>query len=248
METRVQLQPAYVLHSRPFQNTSALLDFFCMDYGRVRAIARGVHTNKSKLRSLLQLFHPLLVSFSGRGEVKTVSGVESGHGAITLRGQRLFSGMYVNELLTRMLMLHVEHKALYLNYQDTLAELQGEANLEVVLRRFELNLLADLGYAVNLDTDYQTHAAISESAVYRFTPDIGFELSTEVPSATADTANPRIFHGRHLIALREFNLDDRDNAQAAKRLLRLALNAHLGDKPLHSRNLFVGKTQTEAQV
>ncbi len=69
MDQRIQLQPAYVLHSRPFQNTSMLLDFFCMDYGRVRAVARGVRSNKSRMRPLLQLFHPLLVSISGRVDV-----------------------------------------------------------------------------------------------------------------------------------------------------------------------------------
>lgn len=241
MEQRVQLQPAYVLHSRPFQNTSLLLDFFCMDYGRIRAIARGVRSNKSKMRPLLQLFHPLLVSFSGRGEVKTVTGIESSLAAISLQGQRLFSGLYVNELLTRMLMLHVEHKDLYMMYQDTLAELQGETDLEVVLRRFELNLLADLGYAVNLQVDCRTHSDIVGNQVYRFTPDIGFEITDEEMPADNSPANPRLFRGEQLIALREFDLQQRENAQAAKRLLRLALNAHLGDKPLYSRSLFTAK-------
>ncbi len=258
MEQRVQLQPAYVLHSRPFQNTSLLVDFFCMDYGRVRAIARGVRANKSRLRPFLQLFHPLLVSFSGRGEVKTVSDIESGLAAIHLQGQRLFSGLYVNELLTRMLMLHVEHKALYMNYQDTLAALQGESDMEVVLRRFELNLLADLGYAINLQEDCRTHSEIINNQIYRFTPDIGFELTDEELHADSNSAelaevhanitartpaaNPRLFRGEQLIALREFDLRNREHAQAAKRLLRLALNAHLGDKPLHSRSLFPQKS------
>jgi len=241
MESRVLLQPAYVLHSRPFQNTSLLVDFFCMDYGRVRAIARGARSAKSKTRSLLQLFHPLLVSFSGRGEVKTVSGIESGLAAINLQGQRLFSGMYVNELLTRMLMLHVEHKSLYMDYQTALAALQGDADMEVVLRRFELSLLSELGYAINLQTDCRSQTPISSSQTYRFTPDVGFELTQEALDDHGSAANPRLFHGEHLIALREFDFSKRESAQAAKRLLRLALNAHLGDRPLHSRSLFARK-------
>lgn len=241
METRVQLQPAYVLHTRPFQNTSLLVDFFCMDYGRIRAIARGVRSNKSKTRSLLQLFHPLLVSFSGRGEVKTVSGIESGLAAINLQGQRLFSGLYVNELLTRMLMLHVEHKTLYMDYQNTLAALQGETDMEVVLRCFELNLLSELGYAINLQVDCRSQAPISSTQTYRFTPDIGFELTQEIIEEGDAASNPRLFQGDHLIALRSFDFENRECAQAAKRLLRLALNAHLGDRPLHSRSLFAAK-------
>ena len=241
MDQRIQLQPAYVLHSRPFQNTSMLLDFFCMDYGRVRAVARGVRSNKSRMRPLLQLFHPLLVSFSGRGEVKTVTGTESGHAAIILRGERLFSGLYVNELLTRMLLLHVEHKDVYMIYQNTLAALQGEVDLELVLRRFELNLLAGLGYALNLHVDCRTHSDIESNLIYRFTPDIGFEVTDEELQSGKAAANPRLFRGAHLIALRDFDLQLRENAQAAKRLLRLALSAHLGDKPLYSRNLFTTK-------
>ena len=160
METRVLLQPAYVLHSQPFQNTSLLVDFFTIDYGRVRAVAKGARREKSKYRSLLQSFHPLLVSFSGRGEVKTVGTVEAGLGAIVLQGERLYSGMYVNEVLCRLLHNHEEHKALYKNYQDTLIALQGDGNMEVILRKFELSLLAELGYAINLDEDYLSHQPI----------------------------------------------------------------------------------------
>jgi DNA repair protein RecO (recombination protein O) len=236
METRVSLQPSYVLHSRPFQNTSLLLDFFCIDYGRVRAVAKGARREKSKYRSLLQLFHPLLVSFSGNGEVKTVTSIESGVSAINLIGERLFSGMYMNELLTRLLLNQVEHKALYKSYQDALLALQGTSNIEVVLRGFELSLLSELGYAINLESDCHSHAQIEESSSYRFTPDFGFELlnPTEISSS-----HPNLFSGAHLIALRELQLGDRSTAQAAKRLLRLALSAHLGEKPITSRSLFV---------
>ncbi len=235
METRVLLQPAYVLHSQPFQNTSLLVDFFTMDYGRVRAVAKGARREKSKYRSLVQAFHPLLVSFSGRGEVKTVGAVEAGHGAIVLQGERLFSGMYVNEILCRLLHNHEEHKSLYLNYQDTLIGLQGNSNMEVILRKFELNLLAELGYAINLDEDYLSHQPITEECRYRFTPDVGFEITDQEEEPDK---NPRIFRGLHLIALRQLDIEEKESAKAAKRLLRIALGAHLGEKPLNSRALF----------
>ncbi|NKB32057.1 MAG: DNA repair protein RecO [Pseudomonadales bacterium] len=238
MESRVQLQPAYVLHSIPFQNTSLLVDFFTLDYGRVRAVAKGARREKSKYRSLLQAFHPLLISFTGRGEVKTVGAVEAGHGAILLQGERLFSGLYVNEILCRLLHNHEEHKSLYKNYQDTLVALQGDSNMEIILRKFELGLLAELGYAINLDEDYLSHQPIDQDCYYRFTPDVGFEL-TEISEDEGN--NPRIFRGYDLIALRELNLADKTAATAAKHLLRLALGAHLGDKPLNSRSLFTSQ-------
>ncbi len=237
MESRVLLQPAYVLHRTPFQNTSLLVDFFTLDYGRVRAVAKGARREKSKYRPLLQPFQPLLVSVSGRGEVKTVTGVETGLAAILLQGGRLFSGFYVNELLTRLLHNHEEHTVLYKHYQETLVALQGGESIETVLRRFELNLLTELGYAINLEEDFRSHEAIDPDSQYRFTPDMGFEL------LHPDDANdsPRSFQGRHLVRLREMDLQDRDTAKSAKRLLRMALTTHLGEKPINSRDLFASK-------
>lgn len=238
METRVQLQPAYVLHRRPFQNSSLLVDFFCLDYGLVRAVARGARRDKSRYRPYLQPFQPLLVSFTGRGEVKTVTGVDSGLGAIRLEGERLFSGLYLNELLTRLLMNHVEHTDLYKSYQDTLLALQGESAIEPTLRRFELTLLSELGYGINLDTDCRSQQPITADGEYHFTPDIGFERAREGVGEPPASQSPRRFRGADLVALRQLDLSEEESSRAAKRLLRLALNAHLGDKPLHSRNLF----------
>jgi DNA repair protein RecO (recombination protein O) len=238
MESRVHLQPAYVLHRHAFQNTSLLVDFFTIDYGRVRGVAKGARAAKSKYRSLLQLFHPLLVSFTGKGEMKTVTTLESGHGAIKLEGQRLFSGMYINELLARLMLNHVEHKSLYKNYQDALIALQGDESIEIVLRRFELALLSELGYGINLDSDCHSHEAIASDQTYRFTPDIGFELSQEdIGSAN----NARLFRGEHIQAIGQMQIHEPDAAKSAKRLLRIALNAHLGEKPLMSRSLFLNR-------
>mgnify|MGYP001024454432 FL=1 len=238
METRVLLQPAYLLHRAPFQNTSLLVDFFTYNYGRVKAVAKGARRERSKYRSLLQPFHPLLISFSGRGEVKTINGVETGLSAIVLERERLFSGLYVNELLIRLLYNYQEHTALYKNYQETLINLQGSKEIEAVLRRFELNLLAELGYAVNLEEDFRSHLTIDPKSNYRFTPDMGFELSETNPKLEE---SPHYFSGQHLIALREFDLRDEAVAKSAKRLLRQALAVHLGEKPINSRVLFTGK-------
>ena len=243
MENRVYLQPAYILHKQAFQNSSLLLDFFCLDYGRVRAVARGARRSGSKYRSLLQSFQPLLVSFTGKGEVKTVSGVESSVAAIELKGDRLFSGFYVNELITRLLMSNVEHTELYQRYQDALVALGGSDDINRVLRRFELSLLDELGYAINLEQDCLTRNPIDADAKYLFVPDQGFEL---VDPDRRSTGNPdnrdTLFLGRHIQALRALELEDPECRRAAKKITRLALQTHLGEKPLHSRNLFVRRT------
>lgn len=235
MKKRVNLQPAYVLFSQPFQNTSLMIDFFTLEYGRIRAIAKGARREKSKFRSLLQPFHPLLLSFIGQGDVRTVSNVESGHIAFRLEGERLFSGLYVNEILCRLLQNYEEHQSLYQTYRDTLVALQGSGNIEIILRKFELDLLSELGYAIDLNLDCVSGKPIQEDRCYRFSPDAGFELESllESPNNT-----DHLFDGCDIVALRELSFGEKTVARSAKRLLRLALSVHLGDKPLRSRDLF----------
>lgn len=239
MQSRVSLQPAYVLHRREFQNSSLLIDFFCYDFGRVKVIAKGARREKSRYRALLQLFQPLLISYSGRGEIKTLTGAESGMAPIGLRGERLFSGLYINELLVRLLTSQEEHASLYRAYRDALLALQAERAVELVLRRFELSLLSELGYGINLSEDCYDHQAIDPGALYRFSPDIGFE---RVAAGAGDSQRQRLFPGHHLLALDRFELADPDAARSAKRILRIALAAHLGERPLSSRALFSSQT------
>ncbi|MBL4821128.1 MAG: DNA repair protein RecO [Gammaproteobacteria bacterium] len=236
MENRVYLQPAYILHKQAFQNTSLLIDFFCVDYGRVRAVARGGRRAKSKYRPLLQVFHPLLVSLTGKGEVKTVAAVESSVCAIELVGERLFSGLYLNELITRLLMSNIEHSMLYKNYQNALLELQGTEDINTVLRRFELSFLTELGYGINLEQDCVSTEAVKADNIYLFVPDHGFEQVVAVQESGPSATN--IFLGKHIMELRQLKFTDKESRDAAKRILRLALQAHLGGKPLHSRSLF----------
>ncbi|MEX0618709.1 MAG: DNA repair protein RecO [Pseudohongiellaceae bacterium] len=233
MERRVYLQPAYVLHRQPFQNSSLLVDFFCLDYGRVRAVARGARSAKSRYRALLQEFHPVLVSLVGKGELKTLQAVESGIAPLELAGERLFSGLYLNELITRLVMANVEHKTLYQEYQDALLKLQGGTGISEVLRRFELALLKELGYEINLESDSVTRQNIESDQWYMLVPDVGFE---QVPSTARDEGN--VFLGRHVQELRQLDFTDSDALDAAKRILRIALQAHLGERPIHSRSLF----------
>ncbi|MBT8146959.1 MAG: DNA repair protein RecO [Gammaproteobacteria bacterium] len=240
MENRVYLQPAYILHKQPFQNSSLLLDFFCLDYGRVKAVARGARRSKSKYRSLLQVFQPLLISFTGKGEVKTVAGVESSVAAIELKGERLFSGLYVNELIIRLLMNNVEHTELYKRYQDALVGLGGVDDVNRVLRRFEMSLLNELGYGINLEQDCVTRQPIARDGAYLFVPDLGFE-QVEFETSVGDGVG-NVFLGKHIISLRKLDFADPECRTAARNITRKALQAHLGDKPLHSRNLFAKRS------
>ena len=254
MHKRVLLQPAYILHRQPFRNTSLMVDFLTLDHGRVRLVARGARRGRSRHRPLLQPFQPLLISFTGRGEVKTLTDIEGAPRITALQGRRLFSGLYINELLVRLLLNHEEHRALYRLYQSTLQALQDSAATEAALRRFELGLLAELGYGINLALDCSTRLPIEADALYRFTPDVGFRRLAEVQNRVAEpkagepgAGEPGAddcFLGAHLLALGEMQQGSArgdgndDSARAAKRLLRMALRCHLGSRPLHSRRLW----------
>lgn len=261
MNQRVLLQPAWVIHRRPFRNTSLLVDLFCRDHGRVTAVARGARRGKSRWQGLLQPFQPVRVSFSGRGAVKTLTAAESADAPITMAGERLFSGFYINELLSHLLHDHVEHPRLHQVYEETLAALASrDSPLEATLRRFELELLAELGYALNLRTDSR-HQAIEADKRYRYLPDVGFEEAEYDPdgypepepepepeswpddqsapqAGIAASENQCIFTGTHLLAIARLDFGHPQTAPAAKRLLRQALAPHLAGKPLNSRALF----------
>ena len=235
MENRIYLQPAYVLHRRPFRNTSLLVDFFTLDYGMVRTVARGARRQKSRYRAGLQLFQPVLVSFIGRSELRTLTMLECNLPPIQLPGRNLLCGMYLNELLTRLLLNQQEHRDLYHVYQESLLALQDGKAIEPVLRHFEMRLLAELGYALNLDFDCVSQQPIRADLMYRFKPDSGFESMLRAPGIREQAD---AYSGAHLLALRAGELQDAAAAKTAKRLLRQALTAHLGNRPLHSRNLF----------
>lgn len=235
MENRNQLQPAYVLFSRPFQNTSVLLDLFTIDHGRIRAVAKGARRQSSKYRSLLQPFNPLLIAYTGKGEVKTLGNVESSVAPLSLKGERLFSGIYLNEILCRLLHTYAEHKPLFNIYEETLIALQGSGNLEAILRVFELNLLSELGYAINFYEVFSTQEPIVEEGLYKFSPDLGFEL---ISKQDCEDDPHCLFEGGILISIRRREMADREVAKSAKRLLRIALASLLGGKPLKSREIF----------
>ena len=242
MRNRVDLQPAYVLHTQAYQNTSLLVDFFCVDYGRVRAVAKGARRAGSRTRAFLQPFQPLLISLSGRSDLKNLLAVEGSVSAFSLQGVRLFSGLYINELLVRLLMPQEGIPALYRSYQEAIIALCGERELPLVLRRFELSLLEALGYGVDLQHDCYSTEAVDENAYYLFHPDIGFE---RVPSPAPTRPNPAVFCGHELLALHRGDLGDKAVSQAALRLTRMALQVHLGDKPLASRSLFARPASDE---
>ncbi|MEX1196969.1 MAG: DNA repair protein RecO [Pseudohongiellaceae bacterium] len=229
----IQLQPALVLHTREFRNTSLLVDLISPEHGRLRAVARGARRNGSRHRPLLQLFHPVLVCLQGRGELLTLTDVESAGSALMLRGERLFSGLYLNELVVRMLPMHQPGSTLFARYHETLRALADDQPVEPLLRYFEMDLLEESGYGLDLWHEADSGAPLEVGRQYLFHPEQGFE---RVP----DTVPARnVYDGAVLVALRERTLTAQGGQlPMAKWLLRQALAPHLGQRPLKSREYF----------
>jgi len=228
---RIILQPSMILHSRPYRETSLLLDILTLDHGRISAIAKGVRRPRASTQALLQVFTPLLLSWYGRGELVTLSQIELNGAAIQLQGHCLFAGLYLNELLTRLLQKDDPHPEIFTLYRDTLHVLQSTSLDEKILRLFEKRLLEELGYGFLLDAIKQK--ILLPEKYYEFHPEQGFILSTL--QITADN----IFSGNSLLAFAAESLTDDTILRDAKRLVRLMLAHLLGDRPLNSRQLFV---------
>jgi DNA repair protein RecO (recombination protein O) len=233
---RVALQPSYILHSRPYRDSSVILEVFTAEQGRFSLVGKGARRagRGGSNAALLQPFIPLLLSFSGRGEMKTLTQVERAEAALApnLRGERLFSGLYVNELLMRLLHRHDPHPSLFAAYNETLGELSLAESVDAILRRFEFRLLDDLGYSFDLCTDGRTGEVIAEDGWYHYHPDYGMVQREKV----ADTGQPA-YAGSELMLLSRGEYAG-EARLAAKRLVRQALSSHLGDTPLKSRDLF----------
>lgn len=233
---RVILQPAYVLHRRAYRETSFLVELFTQEFGRVSVIARGVRKAKGSSQGILQPFIALTVSLVGKGDLLTLSHVEVDGPVTTLKGDCLFAGFYLNELLTSLLQKWDGHPELYNKYASSIAMLQSGVLSENILRSFELTLLEELGYGLFPKLTDTLHDALSVDKHYRFIPEQGF-VTSRPGEESALAAN--IFSGKSLLAIAKENWDVVDSLRDAKRLSRLVLTPLLGTRTIHSRRLFL---------
>lgn len=224
-------QRAFVLHARPYSETSLLLDTFTEGQGRVRLLAKGARSRRSQLKGALQPFTPLLIRWGGKGEVKTLRSAEAVSLALPLSGITLYSGLYVNELLARVLEQETCYSALFFDYLHCIQQLAGHSSSpEPVLRRFELALLAQLGYGIDFLHCAGSGEPVADGMTYRYREEKGFIASLVVDQHS--------FTGRDLKALASREFPDVATLRAAKRFTRMALKPYLGGKPLKSRELF----------
>lgn len=217
---------AYLLHSRPYRETSLLADVFTAEAGRIAGIWRGGRRSR---QATPQLFQPLLADIQGSGELRRLRQVEPAGPALMLSGAALFSGFYLNELLSRLLPRDETQAALFVCYAQVLGELAEGASVEPRLRFFEQELLQTLGYGIDYVHDAGAGGVIDAALHYDFHPDRGF--SRAPPGGST-------YPGELLLALAEGSRDI-PALMALKRIHRQALARLLGSRPLKSRELFL---------
>lgn len=230
---RVEVQSAYVLHSRSFRDTSVIVDFFTEEYGIISAVARGARTQRSKFRGLLQAFVPLQISWSGKYELKTLRDAEPCSVPFDFSGTALVSAMYINELLVRLLRKEDPHTTLFECYSNVLSQLQQIGSITTALRQFEKSLLAELGYGFDWSCCAHTGDKIQADAWYVYVPEQGF-----MP-ATAAKDNYLAFQGKHIQCIAVDNYSDPAVLRSAKQLMRVAFAPLLAGKAIASRELFI---------
>lgn len=229
---RVFQQPAFVLHTSDYRETSLLVEAYSRNHGRIGLIAKGARRAKTGLRAVLNPFQPLLLSWIGKNDLATLTAAEPDQAALVLSGEALYCGFYMNELLMRLLHRHDPHERLFDAYQAALARLQTDDEYDAALRIFERHLLQELGYGLVLDHEANASTPIAPDRIYDYLPERG-----PVPADGDQTGGVRI-QGRSLLALAAGRFSDAQELREAKRLMRRMLAQHLGERPLYSRELF----------
>ena len=230
-DSRLELQAAFVLHSYPFRETSLIVETFTRDHGRVAMVARGARRSKSAVRGALLPFQPLLLSWSGKRELRTLMRAERHGGAIVLRGQALICGFYLNELLLKLTVRDDPHATLCAAYEDTLVALAAGADQSATLRRFEMALLRDLGYGVVLDRDVARDEPVVREREYVCVSEHGRGGADTQPGNGVDLS------GQTLLDMQSGNFASPATQQQSKALMRTLINHYLGSQVLHTRQL-----------
>ena len=230
---RHELEPGFVLHSYQFRETSLVVEVFTRHFGRIGMVARGARRPRSALRGGLMAFQPLILSWGGRSELRTLHKAEWRGGVPQLAGLGLMCGFYLNELLLKFLARDDPHETLFDIYASAIASLAQEQEVEATLRRFEKHLLRELGYALLLDRVAGSDAPIDPRQRYAYVIERG-----PVPLDQALEAQYEL-SGKTLLDLACDNYQDPVTLVQSKALMRHLLGHYLGSQTLHTRQMLL---------
>ena len=221
-------EPCFLLHARSFGDTSIIADVFTESSGKVSIMAKGAKNPRSKFFGHLLPFSALRIIVTGKSEMKTLTQIDSNFFPQSVKGPHdLYTYLYVNELMTRLLPKGLPNRELYDLYQNFVGLARADAISEIDLRVFELDLLDVLGYGINFDTDSKENTEFKDSIVYSYMPEKGFHYA----------GNSEGFSAKEIAAIKNRALDGIDKLKL-KQLLKVAINACLDGRELSSRNFF----------
>jgi len=235
-EHRVTNQPAFVLHSYPYKETSLIVEVFARDYGRVPLMAKGAKRPHSQLRGVLQTFQPLQVAWTGKSEVRTMVSAEWVGGLRPLERSALLCGFYLNELLVKLLARDDPHAALFDHYVAALNQLAHDEPPTIVLRKFELGLLKETGVAGNISAVATTGQPVVAELLYVIDPERGPR------EATVSDVIP-VVNGKTLLDMEAGDYSDTMTQQQSKFLMRHLLSHHLNGLTLNTRQILIDLMQ-----
>lgn len=234
MTMQVNAEPAYILHKRPYRETSQILEIFSRNHGRLSLMSKGSRSPRARTSGLLQPFRPLLLSWYGRGEMPSLRSADAADARPPqLRGKALISATYLNELLTILLHRRDVYEVLFADYHETLYALQQASILEVKLRIFEKNMFEQLGFGLNLTYDADSGEPVMPDRFYAYYFEHG-----PVQCLPGQQRQQPVLSGGSLLAFNAGELDSLRSIAEVKKLMRFVINSHLGNRKLKSRELF----------
>lgn len=238
MSRRIRNEPAWLLHHRPYRDTSRILEVLSHNHGRLSIVARGSRAPRARLAGILRPFLPLSLSWVIRTDLGTLTGAELSGQPVALSGDALMSGWYVNELLLHLTHRHDPQPEVYAAYTRTVERLGTAHDVPAVLRAFEVELLSLLGYGLILDHDSERQAPLRPDARYEYRVEQG---PVEADQADHDEHGPAsmLFSGATLTAIGRGDFSSAEVTQAAGRLLRRVIAHHLDGKELKTRRVLV---------
>jgi DNA repair protein RecO (recombination protein O) len=232
-QRRIQQQAAFILHHRPFRDSSQILDVLSRDHGKLAVVARGSRGARSRLKGVLRPFMPLSMSWVIKSDLGTLTGAEVRGTPLSLSGDALLSGYYVNELILHLLHRHDPQPDIFEAYGQTIQALAGAGtDVAPVLRQFEMELLRFSGYALNLDHESGTTQPLDPGRHYEYRMEQG-------AVAVSRDDGPLVFSGAMLTAIAGRQFSEPGVLRASTRLMREVISFHLGGKELKSRKVLL---------
>lgn len=234
-KARQEDERAYVLHTYPFQDTSVVVEAFTRQHGRIGILAKGARRPKSPLRAALLAFQPLSIAWTGRGELPILVRADWVGRQHVLTGIAMMCGYYLNELLLKLVQRDDAHEGLFDAYDEALRGLAGTETSQAVLRRFEIALLRELGYALQLEYEADADTPIVAERRYAY-----FSERGPIPAETAGPGTSALeLQGQTLLDMARGDFTDPRTAAESKVLMRWVIGHHLDQRPLNTRQLLI---------